>query len=58
MSRKDYEFIAGVIRNWNIGIVGSEEQRAGLARAFASELLNTNKQFNTGKFLAACGMKE
>jgi isopentenyl phosphate kinase len=51
MSKKDYEFIASVIRN--LDVTGGMRDR--IARAFASELLNTNPRFDLQRFVNACG---
>jgi len=53
MTKKDYNLIASVIRKWHRGL-GAQEQCESIARAFASELLNTNPRFNTQKFIDAC----
>jgi hypothetical protein len=55
MSKKDYEFIASVIRNWanEPGHPGAAV-RDSIARAFASELLNTNPRFDLKRFVNAC----
>lgn len=50
MSKKDYEFIASVIRD--LDVTGG--MKARIARAFASELLNTNPRFKLQQFIDAC----
>jgi len=58
MSKKDYELIAKVIRDWNTAIIGMDTVRASIARAFASELVNGNRRFDMPRFLKACGVSD
>lgn len=51
MYKKDYEMIARVLRE--CATIG-EAQRESIARALASELLNTNKRFDAARFIDTC----
>jgi hypothetical protein len=50
MSRKDYELIARVIREFPI----PRAEKAPLANEFARELGLANANFNRHRFMAAC----
>jgi len=52
MTRRDFNLIAGVIRQ-----LPAQVSRDTLARAFAAELLATNRAFDVARFLAACDPK-
>lgn len=54
VSKRDYELIAKVINNYLAGVTGGQQHRESLARAFGSELLNTNPRFDLKRFIAAC----
>lgn len=59
MTKKDYETIAMVLREsrrseaWQEG----RDKIDQVSRRFASELLSTNRRFDTQRFLTACDHK-
>ena len=53
MSRKDYIAIAGIIKNCKHGI--STASQAKLADELCELFLFDNENFDSGKFLEACG---
>lgn len=56
MTRKDYELIAGVLKNYLRIDYGVECVLEELAEEFADVLATTNPLFNRDKFLKACGV--
>jgi hypothetical protein len=56
VTRRDFELIAGCIRNMP-ACVPADVRRAH-ARHFAVQLAATNPRFDSGRFLAACGVDE
>ena len=55
MTRKDFVLIAEVIRN--LDEVLDETALEVLAENMAEALADTNTQFDTARFLTACGVK-
>lgn len=58
MTRKDFELIAGVIRDYRNDAPEDLRERADLianefAKRFARELAGTNKRFDKGSFVEA-----
>jgi hypothetical protein len=53
MTRKDYEFIAGIIAS--LSPVVSDAMIRYIARAFADCLQDTNPRFDKTRFVVACG---
>ena len=49
MSKKDFELIATVIRNYK-----GDGSPDSIARAFGAELLNANPRFDLKRFVATC----
>lgn len=58
MTRKDFQFIADVIKAMPSHSVSLRAQRESCARAFADALPATNPNFNKERFLKACGIDE
>jgi hypothetical protein len=56
MTRKDYELIAGVLKNYLRIDYGVQCVLEELAEEFADVLATTNPLFNREKFLIACGV--
>jgi hypothetical protein len=64
MQRRHFELIAETIKRARFapnvspfqGI--SEDAHSAIAREFAQSLKATNPQFNTSRFLAACGVED
>ncbi len=54
MTRKDFEAIASVVRDFSF--TGDGRDRERLARALADELRLKNPRFNRDRFLKACGI--
>ena len=54
MSKKDYELIAGVLRNTTGGPDMPLPLRDHIVRTFANELATTNPRFARERFIAAC----
>lgn len=54
MTRKDFELIAGVIRDLHRDGIVTEEQRQVIASTFAVELPFTNDGFLAPRFMKAC----
>lgn len=58
MSKKDFELIAGVIKNLDFNHLIDVDERRRLRRKialeFASALQRTNPAFNNARFNAAC----
>lgn len=53
MTRKDFELIAGAIRD-----ISTKDQKAGqiAGEVFANKLQGTNPSFNKQRFLKACNL--
>jgi hypothetical protein len=58
MTRKDFQFIADVIKNLPGHSPILRTQKRSCALAFADALPNVNARFNRERFLAACGERE
>ena len=54
MSRQHFQMIADVVKSCDFL---SEFDRSRLARKFSFALKNTNDQFDSEKFVAACGVR-
>ncbi len=53
MTRKDFDLIARVVREWET----DEANRRRLAEIFVTKLRPTNALFNPSRFLEACGVE-
>jgi len=53
MTRKDYKFIAGVLKE----ALESKELNSKAIKRFANALANENARFNRNRFYTACGIK-
>lgn len=58
MSKKHFEFIAGVIAAMPDHAASLRAQKASCARAFAEALAKENPKFNPSLFLKACKLRE
>lgn len=56
MTKKDYELIAGVIKDFKVD--GDESIRYDMAVEFAVVLQEESARFDSHKFIAACGIKD
>lgn len=54
MTKKDYELIARVVRNYGLSHPNSEKVVSHLSSEFADELQKENPRFVRHKFIDAC----
>ena len=54
MTRKDFVFIAGIIKSLADDNLLTTTQRAMVARRFADAFIETNPRFNDIRFINAC----
>lgn len=59
MTKKDYELLAGVVRDWRADLFGTQSQTDAdtLARSLAYALREGNRRFDIDRFLHACSLQ-